>query len=67
MDSALMKLPLCPTHKTPMHYRARCSREQIYCGTWYYCDTPGCSCSVLLPSKELLCFLASTNEKSPVI
>ena len=65
MNNTLLELPRCPTHNTPMHYRARCSREQIYCGTWYDCDTPSCACSVLLPSLELKEALANMT-KAPV-
>lgn len=51
--TALMTLPRCPTHGCSMHYRAPRTNEQHFCGTWYDCDTPGCGCSVLLPSPEL--------------
>jgi len=27
--------------------------EQQFCGEWYDCEEPCCSCSILLPSKEL--------------
>ncbi|MDD4564787.1 MAG: hypothetical protein PHE79_04850 [Eubacteriales bacterium] len=52
----LMELPTCPhgehgqmelrpiEHQTP---------EQKYCGAWYDCKYPGCSCSVLIMSPEL--------------
>lgn len=62
MDNALMELPRCPTHKTPMHYRARDSKEQAFCGTWYDCGTLGCACSVLLPSRELKEALANMTK-----
>lgn len=64
MDNALMELPRCPTHKTPMHLRARFSHEQLFCGTWYDCDNSGCACSVLLPSRELQDALASMTKAS---
>ena len=52
-NTALMELPRCPVHNTPMEYRPARTREQSFCGTWYDCTTPGCMCSVLLPSAEL--------------
>lgn len=52
-NTALMELPRCPVHNTPMEYRPARTREQSFCGTWYDCTTPGCTCSVLLPSAEL--------------
>lgn len=63
IETALMELPRCPTHNTPMHYRPPRSREQAFCGTWYDCDTPGCSCSVLLLSQELQAQLATQRLK----
>ena len=61
-NTELMGLPRCPTHNTPMHYRVPRTLEQRFCGTWYDCDTPGCACSVLLPSKELQAQLSAQQQ-----
>lgn len=54
-NAVLAKLPKCPTCGTYMELRplSRQTAEQKYCGTWYDCLSPGCKCSVLLPSVEL--------------
>lgn len=52
----LMLLPKCPNpeHGEMMLRPAKHqTQEQRYCGTWYDCPEPGCSCSVLIPSKEI--------------
>ncbi len=50
---ALMEIPRCPEHGEPMAYRPAGTPEQAFCGTWYDCHHPGCTCSVLIPSREL--------------
>ncbi len=52
-QNALMEVPRCPVHGEPMAYRPAGTPEQAFCGTWYDCQHPGCSCSVLLTSREL--------------
>lgn len=52
----LMMLPVCP-HKEHGQMELRDTKhqtpEQKYCGGWYDCLYPGCSCSTLMPSPEL--------------
>jgi hypothetical protein len=53
----LITLPVC-SHKEHGQMEIRPIRNQTYeqkfCGTWYDCMYPGCKCSSLFPSKELL-------------
>ena len=63
IDTALIELPRCPTHNTPMRYRPPRSREQAFCGSWYDCEISGCACSVLLSSQELQAHLATQRKK----
>lgn len=30
------------------------TQEQKWCGAWFDCMHPGCSCSVLIPSPEVM-------------
>jgi len=62
MKTAIMTLPVCPNCKTQMHMRANPSKDAKFCGVWYDCAEPGCSCSTLLPSKELMAFLATQKH-----
>lgn len=63
-SAALMELPKCPVHGSSMHYRPARSYEQRFCGAWYDCDTPGCHCSVLIPSVELSASLETQRENA---
>lgn len=56
----LMTLPKCHKCGCTMMMRSATNQtqEQQYCGTWYDCPSPGCACSVLMPSAELLAFYA---------
>lgn len=53
--TVLTETPKCPACGVHMELRplSRQSAEQEYCGTWYDCPSPRCTCSVLLPSVEL--------------
>lgn len=55
MKYPLAERPKCPTCGVYMELRPLYGQtpEQKYCGTWYNCPSPRCSCSVLLPSVEL--------------
>lgn len=54
--NALMELPRCHRHDTQMEYRPieRQTPEQKWCGDWYDCKEPGCMCSTVVMSPELL-------------
>ena len=54
MKNDLMELPKCPTHGTGMIFRPAKTPEQAFCGAWYECAEPGCYCTVLIPTKELI-------------
>jgi hypothetical protein len=53
----LMTLPVCPADKIHGQMGLREIKfqtpEQRYCGVWYDCLYPGCSCSTLMPSSEI--------------
>lgn len=50
-----MCLPRCTFHpEQPMKLAVPHTYEQKFVGTSYKCQYPGCFCSVLFPSKELL-------------
>lgn len=49
-----MRLPRCPVHGCQMEYRLAGTYEQRWCGAWYECPFPGCRCSALIPSAELM-------------
>lgn len=53
MKNEIMAIPKCPSCGGKMEYRPGGTPEQRYCGAWYDCTAPGCSCSVLIPSKEI--------------
>ena len=58
--TALMERPKCPGHGTACTLRTTgLTPEQEWCGAWYDCQEPGCTCSVLINSKELMDFLDS--------
>jgi hypothetical protein len=64
--SGLMVLPQCGQEghgQMEIRTLGRQSKEQQWCGTWYDCKTSGCSCSALLPSRELTTFLAQETAK----
>ena len=54
--------PRCPARPEhgPMERRPRRGQtpEQRYCGDWWDCRNPGCTSAVLVPSPELIAWLA---------
>lgn len=54
MKNYPMELPKCPTHGGGMIFRPAKTPEQAFCGAWYECAEPGCYCTVLIPTKELI-------------
>lgn len=57
----------CPNglHNAPMTKRdmTHATYEQKFCGDWYDCEEPGCTASILIPSKELEAHLESMKVK----
>jgi hypothetical protein len=51
-----MERPLCPSSADHGRcaYRPGRTREQVWCGTWYDCQDPGCHSGYLFPSYELI-------------
>ncbi|MBD3183362.1 hypothetical protein GF312_13780 [Candidatus Poribacteria bacterium] len=61
-----MEIPECPAgHGKTMEVRPleKQTYEQKFCGTWFDCTVPGCICSVLFESKELLDHLSNQGVR----
>lgn len=65
-NKSLIELPKCPTHGTTMSYKKAETPEQDFCGAWYECLEPGCHCSAVIMSKELLkLYRPNRQNKAP--
>lgn len=68
MFSLPMERPICASNARHgfMELRPfqRQTKEQLWCGTWYDCQDPGCKSSTLFPSKDLEQHLASMSANA---